>query len=229
MKHDSITSEGPVRAFVLFRSGRRLDLLNPRSDCWTDEDLAHNLARIGRWGGASRWYEPLSVALRSLFVLQIREQDEVLTPREALRELLHDASEGLLGWDPIGPLKPHLGEPFRKLEQRLQALVGERYSLPAWDAAAYRRHKAADRLAAASEACHIVGWSREDTRDALGILCQPLEEDPLPMPGLEPWEPWPPCLAESMFLHRLLDLQATAEVHESDKPRPHAEPLRRPP
>src|SRR5271157_6234326 len=114
MKHDSITSEGPVRAFVLFRSGRRLDLLNPRSDCWTDEDLAHNLARIGRWGGASRWYEPLSVALRSLLVLQIREQDEVLTPREALRELLHDASEGLLGWDPIGPLKDHLGEPFRQ-------------------------------------------------------------------------------------------------------------------
>ena len=97
----------------------------------------------------------------------------------------------------------HLGEPFRQLEQRLQALVGERYALPAWDAAAYRRHKAADRLAAASEACHVVGWSREDMREALGIVCEPLEEDPLPMPGLEPWEPWPPRLAELMFLHRL--------------------------
>jgi len=104
--------------------------------------------------------------------------EEVLTPREALRELLHDASEGLLGWDPIGPLKDHLGEPFRQLEQRLQALVGERYALPAWDAAAYRRHKAADRLAAASEAFHVVGWSREDMRDALGIVCEPLEDDP---------------------------------------------------
>ena len=85
--------------------------------------------------------------------------------------MLHDASEGLLGWDPIGPLKDHLGEPFRQLEQRLQALVGERYASPAWDTAAY--HKAADRLAAASEACHVVGWSREDMRDALGILCEP--------------------------------------------------------
>ncbi|MBV8105730.1 MAG: hypothetical protein JO223_14105 [Hyphomicrobiales bacterium] len=75
----------------------------------------------------------------SLLVLKIRERDEVLTAREATRELLHDASEGLLGWDPIGPLKPHLGEPFRKLEQRLQACVGERYALPAWDTAAYRR------------------------------------------------------------------------------------------
>ena len=183
-----------------------------------DEDLAHNLARISRWGGATRWRQSLSVAQHSLLVLQIREIEEDLTPREALRELLHDASEGLLGWDPIGPLKDHLGEPFRQLEHRLQALVGERYALPSWEAAAYRRHKAADRLAAASEAHHVVGWSHEDMRDALGILCEPLEEDPLPMPGLEPWEPWPPRLAESMFLHRLLDLQATAEVHESDKP-----------
>jgi len=102
----------PARAFVLFRSGGRLDLLKPRFDCWTDEDLALNLARISRWGGASRWHEPLSVAQHSLLVLRIREMDEVLTAREALRELLHDASEGLLGWDPIGPLKPHLGEPF---------------------------------------------------------------------------------------------------------------------
>ena len=138
MKHDPIMSRRPARAFVLFRSGGRLDLLNPRFDCWTDEDLALNLARISRWGGASRWHEPLSVAQHSLLVLQIREMEEVLTPREALRELLHDASEGLLGWDPIGPLKDHLGEPFRQLEQRLQALVGERYALPAWDAAAYR-------------------------------------------------------------------------------------------
>ena len=175
MKHDPNTSTGPARAFMLFRSGGRLDLLNPHFDCWTDEDLAHNLARISRWGGATRWHEPLSVAQHSLFVLRIREQDEVLTPREALRELLHDASEGLLGWDPIGPLKPHLGEPFRKLEHRLQVLVGERYVLPAWDAAAYRRHKAADRLAAASEAYHVVGWSREDMRGALGIVCEPLD------------------------------------------------------
>ena len=48
MKHDPIISTGPARAFVLFRSGGRLDLINPRSDCWTDEDLTHNLARISR-------------------------------------------------------------------------------------------------------------------------------------------------------------------------------------
>ena len=81
MKLDPIMGAGPARAFVLFRSGGRLDLLNPSFDCWTDEDLALNLARISRWGGASRWREPLSVAQHSLLVLQIREMEEVLTPR----------------------------------------------------------------------------------------------------------------------------------------------------
>ena len=166
MKHDPIHHAGPARAFVLFRSGRRLDLLNPRSDGWTDEDLAHNLARISRWGGATRWRQSLSVAQHSLLVLKNREIEEDLTPREALRELLHDASEGLLGWDPIGPLKVHLGEPFRQLEHRLHALVGERYALPSWKAAAYRRHKAADRLAAASEAHRPASSGSTSTRSA---------------------------------------------------------------
>ena len=43
-----ITSDRPARAFSLLRSGRRIDLLNPRADCWTDEDLAHNLLRAHR-------------------------------------------------------------------------------------------------------------------------------------------------------------------------------------
>jgi hypothetical protein len=38
------------------------------------------------------------------------------------------------------------------------------------------------------------------------------------MLGLEPWEPWPPRLAASMFLRQLVYLQATAELHERDKP-----------
>src|SRR5271165_7183993 len=72
MKHDPIMSRRPARAFVLFRSGGRLDLLNARFDCWTDEDLALNLARISRWGGATRWCEPLSAAQHSLLVRRRR-------------------------------------------------------------------------------------------------------------------------------------------------------------
>lgn len=35
----------PDRAYVLLRSGRRLALLNPDPDAWTDEDLATGLVR----------------------------------------------------------------------------------------------------------------------------------------------------------------------------------------
>src|SRR5271165_2237152 len=68
MKHDPITSTGrraPSRSFV---RASRLDLVNPRFDCRTDEDLA----RMSRWGGATRWCEPLSAAQHSLLVRRRR-------------------------------------------------------------------------------------------------------------------------------------------------------------
>ena len=38
------------QAVVLLKSGRRLDLLNPDPQAWTDEDLAAGLARTPRCG-----------------------------------------------------------------------------------------------------------------------------------------------------------------------------------
>ena len=138
------------RAWVLLPSGRRLDLLNPDPQAWTDHDLSVGLSRTYRWAGYSAWDLPLSVAQHSLTVLAIRQGSPGpgLTPPEALRELLHDAEEALLGgWDPITPLKPHLGPGFDALVRRLQAAVAERYQLPAWTPASYALHKHVDRLA----------------------------------------------------------------------------------
>ncbi len=39
------------RAWVLLKSGRRLDLLNPHPHAWNDDDIATGLARTYRWGG----------------------------------------------------------------------------------------------------------------------------------------------------------------------------------
>lgn len=39
----------PDRAWVLLKSGRRLDLLDPHPHAWTDEDMAAGLARTYRW------------------------------------------------------------------------------------------------------------------------------------------------------------------------------------
>ena len=38
------------RAFVLLKSRRQLDLLNPDPHAWTDDDLAASLSRTMRWG-----------------------------------------------------------------------------------------------------------------------------------------------------------------------------------
>jgi len=196
------------RAWILLKSGRRLDLLDPQPDAWTDEDLAIGISRTYRWGGYSKWDLPLSVAQHSLAVLALREAEGPLTAREALREILHDATEPLMGgFDPLATIKPHLGAEFQQLDRRLQAAVDQRYLVPAWTEETYARHKHADRLAAANEALHVVGWSRTEMRDSLGITLTPLDQDPLPLPpGMKPWEPWPPKLAQTLFLQRLTEL-----------------------
>lgn len=198
------------RAWILLPSGRRLDLLAPDPRAWTDRDLAIGLSRTYRWAGYSAWDLPLSVAQHSLSVLALcrAAPGPRLSGAEERRELLHDAVEALLGgWDPITPLKPYLGQGFARLVARLQAALDARYALPPWTEASYARHKAADRLAAASEAHHVAGWSRAAMREHLGISLEPAAQDPLPLPeGLHPWEPWPPKLAEQGFLDTLENL-----------------------
>src|SRR5580698_9458868 len=144
----------PDRALVRLSSGRRLDLIAPQPTDWTDLDLAVGLSRTYRWGGHSIWDLPLPVTQHSLLVLVLRQQmqpHQPLTPGEALRELLHDADEGLLGFDPISPLKSHLGTEFGALTSSLQQAIAVRYNLPVWSAEGYLLHKRVDHLAAASE------------------------------------------------------------------------------
>ena len=201
------------RAWVRLSSGQRLNLLDLRPDAWSDEDLATGLARTYRWGGHSIWSLPLSVAQHSLSVLAIRQMFEgrELSPAEALRELLHDSDEGMLGFDCITPLKPHLGEAYQRLTGRLQRAIAERYHLPAWDQDDYLMHKRADRLAAISEARHVAGWSLDEIMEEFGSI-NLLTVDPLqgtgPLP--DPWQPWPPDLAARMFVERLRILSTAA-------------------
>ena len=200
----------PDRAWVLLKSGKRLNLLNPGPDDWQDRDLAIGLSRAYRWGGHSRWDLPMSVAQHSLLVLVLRQQMQPHAPLvrgEALRELLHDGHEGFLSFDPISPLKPHLGQEFEDLAGRLQAVIEQRYRLPAWTGDDHVLHKRADRLAAASEALHVAGWSRGEIHETLHISLVPVMVDPLPrLEGLQPWEHWPPKLAAALFLAKLREL-----------------------
>jgi uncharacterized protein len=195
-----------TRAWVRLPSGRRLDLLDPTPFDWADQDLALGLARTYRWGGHSAWTLPLSVAQHSLLVLALRRDRSPtgLSDATARRELLHDADEGLLGFDPISPLKPFLGRGYAALAARLQAAIAQRYGLEPWAPEDRRAHKQADRIAAASEAIHVVGWSREEVRRVLRIREQPGEADPLAVWfGAAAWEPWDAATATQRFLEML--------------------------
>jgi hypothetical protein len=83
-------------------------------------------------------------------------------------------------------------------------MVFLRYGLPAWDAKSHAAHKRADRVAAASEAVYVAGWSHEEVRRTLKIRSAILGEDPLARHyGCTPWEPWPPGVACERFLAEL--------------------------
>lgn len=144
--HTECPKKQTNRAWRRLPSGRRLDLLDPDPQAWTDFDLSTMLSRTFRWAGESCWPLPLSVAQHSLLVLHIRQsmKEVPLTPTQALQELLHDAEEGFLGFDCLSPLKPVLGEPFAHLERSLSAVIWERYQLPTWQPEDYRLHKIAD-------------------------------------------------------------------------------------
>ena len=205
-----------ARAWVRLPSGKRLDLLDPTPFDWEDEDLALGLARTYRWGGHSAWPLPLSVAQHCLFVLALRRQWEpdAQDPRGDLRELLHDADEGLLGFDCISVLKPFLGQSFRDLTLRLERAVALRYGLPAWTEKERLAHKRADRTAAATEAVHVAGWTPGEVRNVLRIPFDPLDKDPLAtVYGGTAWEPWPPHLAAERFL---AELRRLAEAPPAD-------------
>ncbi|MGB8276392.1 MAG: phosphohydrolase [Methylovirgula sp.] len=210
------------RAWVRLLSGKRLDLLDPTPFDWDDKDLALGLARTYRWGGHSAWPLPLSVAQHSLFVLRLRRLwfPEAHDARADLRELLHDADEGLLGFDCIAPVKPFLGDAYRQLTARLANVIAIRYNLPAWTEKERRPHKKADRIAAASEAVHVVGWTEAEVRNVLRIPFKPLAEDPLvAVYGGTAWEPWPPQLAAERFLAELETLTARHAAPDGRKPR----------
>jgi hypothetical protein len=206
---DTLPASPLTRAWVRLPSGRRLDLLDPTPFDWADEDLALGLARTYRWGGHSAWKLPLSVAQHSLLVLALRRARSPtgLSDAAARRELLHDADEGLLGFDPISPLKPFLGPGYAALATRLQTAIAQRYALENWGAQDRRAHKQADRVAAASEALHVVGWRSDEVRHVLRIAERPVDTDPLAgWFDVPAWEPWDATQAAGRFLRVLHSL-----------------------
>jgi 5'-nucleotidase len=111
------------KAWIETYTGLKFDVLNPRKEQITIQDIGHALSQVCRFAGHTKHF--YSVAQHSYL-------GSFLVPEEnALWFLLHDASEAYIG-DMSSPLK-HLtkaGEAYRPIEKRIMQVVCETFGLP---------------------------------------------------------------------------------------------------
>jgi len=182
-------------ALVLQPSGRVLDLIHPSPLDLEYEDMVIGQADTIRWGGASSHEEKIRDAQHALLALEIYRQSNPGNPNPPLElaTLKHDVSEGLLGcFDPIRPLKPFLGNGYKRIDAGLQEAAHLRVGLPRQLPAEWKlKIKCADLKAAASEAHHMTPWTATQIRKSLGITIKLLLKDPLAIRyGTPEWTPW---------------------------------------
>lgn len=176
--------EQAPRTWQRMLSGRRLNLINPSAVDIEIHDIALGLSRNTRWNGQTTGDHGWSVAQHSLLVVDILQQQNPGSPSWVLlAALLHDAAE-YVTHDLITPLKAAVGDVFKVIEDRLQAAVHTRYSLPVILPEDVKANiKRADLIAAATEAVHLAGFTSQEVKSILKISETPYKTkslDPLP-------------------------------------------------
>ena len=104
-------------------TGRYVPLVNPQPEHFIITDIAHQLANMNRFHGAS--YRPYSVAQHSIHVAQIAggyDGKHFLRIPEARFGLLHDASEAYLG-DVTSPLKKLIMPLYGPIEESFMVAI----------------------------------------------------------------------------------------------------------
>lgn len=137
-----------MQNWLLTRHAVRFELNRPLPSMVCIEDIAHHLALINRFTGAT--VRPYSVAEHSLLVAEILERANVTNPMALRAALLHDAHEAITG-DIASPLKCYLGNSYRIVEQGVVYAIEQHFGI----AKAARQHaiviKHADLVALATE------------------------------------------------------------------------------
>ncbi|HRE21555.1 MAG TPA: HD family hydrolase [Rhabdaerophilum sp.] len=197
----STSPKKPPRAWQRMLSGRRLNLLDPSPLDIEIEDIAHGLARVGRWNGQTRGEHSYSVAQHSLLVEHVAGLiNPAAGTRTRLAVLLHDAAEYVIG-DMISPFKAVIGPAYRETEARIIDAVMHRFGLPApMTRLTTTLAKKADRVAAYHEATRLAGFSREEADEFFG---PPMRLD---LAASDLLDPWPAPMAEARFLDRFVAL-----------------------
>ena len=111
-----------TKPYMLTASGKHFDLLDPKPEQVDHNDIFASISKLCRFTGHCS--EIYTVGQHSLLVMS-------LVPKEFRFEaLMHDAAEAYTG-DVGTPLKVALGPDFREIEHRIEAVVREKYGLPA--------------------------------------------------------------------------------------------------
>lgn len=180
-------SDHAPRTWQRMLSGRRLNLVEPSPLDIEIEDIALGLARNTRWNGQTRGAHGWSVAQHSDLTVEIMRRVKARAPASLLMATkLHDASE-YVTHDLITPLKAVVGDVFKEVERRLTAAIYMRFGLkPTLSAADKALIKKVDRIAAATEAVQLAGFSAAECRSVLGFTEKPLRDMTLtPLPVAE--------------------------------------------
>jgi hypothetical protein len=155
-------------------TGKKFYPLDPRLEDICIEDIAHSLANTCRYNGHSRvFYSVAEHSVRMAFAM---------LPGCPKWRLLHDAAEAYTS-DVPRPVKPMLKE-FKNIENSILKVVAEKFNLGNCD---YDAIHHADAVLLSTE-----------KRD---VLNSPVEwELELPEPLDIRIHPWPPSVAEELFL-----------------------------
>ncbi|MBM3515722.1 MAG: HD family hydrolase [Alphaproteobacteria bacterium] len=163
-------------------SGRRLNLVEPSPVDIEIADIALGLSRNARWNGQTEGPHAWSIAQHSDLVVDIVRRGRPRAPAWVLMAAkLHDASE-FVTHDLITPLKAAVGDVFKEVELRLTRAIHIRFGLPPVLPPEVKAEiKRADRIAAATEAVQLAGYSLGECRSYLKF-----KEKPLPRVTLRP-------------------------------------------
>lgn len=156
-----MTNRGPwLQTFT----GRKFHPLDPRAADLEIVDVAHALSHQCRYGGHCRSF--YSVAQHSLLV------SDHVPPEFALWGLLHDAAEAYLV-DLPRPIKQVMPA-YREIEDRLMAVICERWGLPPGEPAEVKRVDAAILVDEAKALLGPVPADWGHTEPPLGIAIEPM-------------------------------------------------------